>query len=67
VADVAALPEHDRDAADRYTVPGLERGLRILQEFSRRESVLTAPEIARRLGVPRSTVFRAALPLSPRW
>lgn len=43
---------------DRYTVPGLERGLRILCEFSRREPVLSAPEIARRLGVPRSTVFR---------
>jgi DNA-binding IclR family transcriptional regulator len=49
--------EHD----DRYTVPGLERGLRILAEFSRREPVLTAPEIARRLGVPRSTVFGLAV------
>lgn len=44
--------------AERYTVPGLERGLRVLCEFSRREPVLTAPELARRLGVPRSTVFR---------
>jgi DNA-binding IclR family transcriptional regulator len=49
--------------ADRYTVPGLERGLRILAEFSRREPVLTAPEIARRLGVPRSTVFRLLVTL----
>lgn len=48
---------------DRYTVPGLERGLRILGEFSRREPVLTAPEIARRLGVPRSTVFRLLVTL----
>ena len=48
---------------DRYTVPGLERGLRILAEFSRREPVLTAPEIARRLGVPRSTVFRLLVTL----
>lgn len=52
----------DRDS-DRYTVPGLERGLRILGEFSRREPVLTAPEIARRLGVPRSTVFRLLVTL----
>jgi DNA-binding IclR family transcriptional regulator len=49
--------------SDRYTVPGLERGLRILAEFSRREPVLTAPEIARRLGVPRSTVFRLLVTL----
>jgi DNA-binding IclR family transcriptional regulator len=63
VADTALETDHDRDAADRYTVPGLERGLRILQEFSRREPVLTAPEIARRLGAPRSTVFRLLVTL----
>lgn len=63
MADAALETDHDRDAADRYTVPGLERGLRILQEFSRREPVLTAPEIARRLGVPRSTVFRLLVTL----
>jgi DNA-binding IclR family transcriptional regulator len=57
-----ASADADRDA-DRYTVPGLERGLRILAEFSRREPVLTAPEIARRLGVPRSTVFRLLVTL----
>ena len=49
--------------SDRYTVPGLERGLRILAEFSRREPVLTAPELARRLGAPRSTVFRLLVTL----
>lgn len=48
---------------DRYTVPGLERGLRILAEFSRDEPVLTAPELARRLGVPRSTIFRLLVTL----
>lgn len=63
MADTALETDHDRDAADRYTVPGLERGLRILQEFSRREPVLTAPEIARRLGAPRSTVFRLLVTL----
>lgn len=46
------------EAADRYTVPGLERGLRILTQFSRHEPVLSAPELARRLSIPRSTVFR---------
>lgn len=49
--------------SERYTVPGLERGLRILCEFSRREPSLTAPELARRLGVPRSTVFRLLVTL----
>ncbi len=49
--------------SDRYTVPGLERGLRILAEFSRREPVLTPPELARRLGVPRSAVFRLLVTL----
>ena len=49
--------------SDRYTVPGLERGLRMLAEFSRREPVLTAPELARRLGAPRSTIFRLLMTL----
>lgn len=48
---------------DRYTVPGLERGLRILGEFSRDQPELTAPELARRFGVPRSTVFRLLVTL----
>ena len=41
-----------------YLVPGLERGLRILAEFSARESVLGAPELSRRIGIPRTTTFR---------
>jgi DNA-binding IclR family transcriptional regulator len=48
----------DDDSADKYTVPGLERGLRLLCEFSRQEKNLSAPELAKRLDVPRSTVFR---------
>lgn len=46
------------DISAKYVVPGLERGLRILSEFSRNESRLSAPELARRLDIPRSTVFR---------
>lgn len=49
--------------SDRYTVPGLERGLRILGEFNRNEPELTPPELARRLGVPRTTVFRLLVTL----
>lgn len=43
---------------DKYIVPGLERGLRLLCEFNRREKTLSPPELASRLDVPRSTVFR---------
>ncbi|MBN3752577.1 IclR family transcriptional regulator [Paraburkholderia sp. Tr-20389] len=49
--------EEDRSEAN-YRVPGLERGLRILTEFSPREPVLGAPELSKRLGIPRTTVFR---------
>ena len=51
----------DADAdgeTDRYRVPALERGLRLLGEFSRSERELGAPELARRLKLPRTTVFR---------
>jgi len=50
-----------RDAAvlqNRYAVPGLDRGLRILQLFDRRQTRLGAPEVAKALGIPRTTVFR---------
>ena len=46
------------DGSDKYTVPALERGLRLLGEFNRDTRVIGAPEFARRLGLPRSTVFR---------
>ena len=46
------------DLTDRYNVPALERGLRVLGEFSRETRTLTAPELARRFKLPRSTVFR---------
>jgi DNA-binding IclR family transcriptional regulator len=45
-------------AGDKYMVPALERGLRMLGEFNRDTPVIGAPEFARRLGLPRSTVFR---------
>src|ERR1700761_8378834 len=55
-ADQPRDAEDDRDAS--YRVPGLERGLRILTEFSPREPLLGAAELSRRLGIPRTTVFR---------
>lgn len=51
--------ENLTDAAEHpYMVPALERGLRLLGEFSRTERELGAPELARRLQLPRTTVFR---------
>ncbi|MBD1551602.1 IclR family transcriptional regulator [Pseudomonas typographi] len=47
-----------KDSQERYIVPGLERGLLLLCEFSRQNRVLTAPELARRLKLSRSTIFR---------
>ncbi|MAK90172.1 MAG: IclR family transcriptional regulator [Oleibacter sp.] len=46
------------DGLERYIVPGLERGLRLLLEFNRRDTSYTAPELAKRLSLPRTTVFR---------
>jgi DNA-binding IclR family transcriptional regulator len=54
------MADHDIEdnASDKYLVPALERGLRMLGEFNRDTRVISAPEFARRLGLPRSTVFR---------
>jgi DNA-binding IclR family transcriptional regulator len=46
------------EGVERYNVPALERGLRMLCEFSRDSRSLSAPELARRFDLPRSTVFR---------
>jgi len=45
-------------SGDKYMVPALERGLRLMQEFGRDNATLGAPELARRLNLPRATVFR---------
>lgn len=57
-ADTASPAEEEGAGASTYLVPGLERGLRILTEFSAREPVLGAPELSRRIGIPRTTTFR---------
>ncbi|WP_233836749.1 IclR family transcriptional regulator [Paraburkholderia sp. ZP32-5] len=48
----------DGELTSSYLVPGLERGLRMLSEFSAREPELGAPELSKRIGIPRSTTFR---------
>ena len=57
ISDPGRATDEDRSDTN-YRVPGLERGLRILAEFSPREPVLGAPELSKRLGIPRTTVFR---------
>jgi DNA-binding IclR family transcriptional regulator len=44
--------------ANRYEVPALLRGLQVLEQFSRSEPLLTGAELAKRLGLPRASVFR---------
>lgn len=47
----------------RSAVPGLERGLRVLGLFRRARATIAPPEMARELGIPRSTVHRLVLTL----
>lgn len=54
----AESAESADNGTDKYMVPALERGLRLLQEFGRGNATLGAPELARRLQLPRATVFR---------
>ena len=44
--------------AQKYIVPGLQRGLQILRAFNRDRTQLGAPDIAKEFNIPRSTVFR---------
>lgn len=48
----------DKTGKDRYRVPGLARGLTLLQCFSRANPAHHAGDLARALDLPRSTVFR---------
>ena len=44
--------------ANKYIVPALAQGLGILSLFGGENRSFTAPEIARRLSLPRTKVFR---------
>jgi len=48
----------ESQSGNPYLVPGLERGMQILMLFDRERREVGAPEIAQRLGIPRTTVFR---------
>lgn len=46
------------NATERYTVPGLQRGLQLLAQFNQHTRELNGAELARRLALPRASVFR---------
>lgn len=50
--------DRNGDDAERYLVPGLQRGLEILRCFRRDRTHIGAAEVAKELRIPRSTVFR---------
>lgn len=43
---------------ERYIVPGLQRGLQMLQTFTREQQEQTVADMAKKVGVSRSTAFR---------
>ncbi|MEL6233761.1 MAG: IclR family transcriptional regulator [Pseudomonadota bacterium] len=53
-----------RDEVDRYLVPGLARGLMVLQAFSPERREMSLSEIAGHLGTTRSAAFRTVYTLT---
>ena len=49
---------NEQDDRDRYIVPALERGLRLLRGFTRETPAMGLGEIADANGLPRATAFR---------
>jgi DNA-binding IclR family transcriptional regulator len=58
VSEIERFPAPDDPSDQKYIVPGLQRGLQILRAFTRDRPEIGAPEIAKKLNIPRSTVFR---------
>ena len=56
--DPVAIDTLSHEPDIKYIVPGLKRGLDILKIFNRKRVQMNAPEIAKELQVPRSTIFR---------
>jgi DNA-binding IclR family transcriptional regulator len=54
----ASTASPGNDSADRYVVPGLQRGLHLLAQFNREQRELSGAELSRRMGLPRASVFR---------
>jgi len=53
-----AAAGQDRIVDGKYIVSALAQGIAVLQLFSRARPVLTAPQVAQELDLPRATVFR---------
>lgn len=49
---------------DRYLVPGLMRGLALLEAFSAEQQTLSLAELSKAVGLPRSSVFRLVYTLT---
>lgn len=60
--DIWQRPLHKNH--DSYFVPGLERGLRILEALAEARRPLTVTELGRKLGLSRSSTFRLTYTLS---
>jgi DNA-binding IclR family transcriptional regulator len=54
------MTDSKRRQTDRYVVPALQRGLQMLEMYSRHKKTLTIPEMTRELGLSRATAFRLA-------
>ncbi len=54
----AKVPAASVPSEDRYQVPALQRGLQLLAQFTRDERQLSGADLARRLALPRASVFR---------
>jgi DNA-binding IclR family transcriptional regulator len=52
------------DAASRYTVPALARGLALLKCFTREKRLFSGAELARALNLPRASTFRLVTTLA---
>jgi DNA-binding IclR family transcriptional regulator len=55
---MSTSPSSTPPTDDRYLVPALARGLQLLMQFNRNERELSGAELARRLDLPRASVFR---------
>src|SRR5690606_4740884 len=57
-------PSRQTTHEDRYIVPGLVRGLQVLQAFTPERSEMTLSEIGEALGMTRSAAFRSVYTLA---
>ncbi|MEQ8696659.1 MAG: IclR family transcriptional regulator [Bauldia litoralis] len=60
----ASAAETAADDNDRYLVPGLMRGLALLEAFSAEQQSLSLADLSKAVGLPRSSVFRLAYTLT---